>query len=125
MGTLLCCIHRADGGDEEETARFIRAQHSSVHATLLECFAAYEAGCKKGKYDLKELQGMILVLRTLMSHVNTAITEGWPTRSLRTYFDLIAPTRESVVIGESELTLIYISLSRALFASVCTYSETH
>lgn len=74
----------ADGAEEEETGRFMRGQQAQVHATLMECFAGYEASCKKGKHDLKELQSMVLVLRALITHLHDAIADGWQTRSLRT-----------------------------------------
>jgi hypothetical protein len=62
----------------------MRGQQAQVHATLMECFAGYEASCKKGKHDLKELQSMVLVLRALITHLHDAIADGWQTRSLRT-----------------------------------------
>lgn len=71
-----------DGAEEEETGRFMRGQQAQVHATLMECFAGYEASCKKGKHDLKELQSMVLVLRALITHLHDAIADGWQTRSL-------------------------------------------
>jgi hypothetical protein len=74
----------ADGAEEEETGRFMRGQQAQVHATLMECFAGYEASCKKGKYDLKELQSMVLVLRALITHLHDVIADGWQTRSLCT-----------------------------------------
>jgi hypothetical protein len=61
----------------------MRGQQAQVHSTLMECFTAYEASCKKGKHDLKELQGIILVLRALIVHLHDAVAEGWQTRSLR------------------------------------------
>lgn len=62
----------------------MRGQQAQVHATLMECFAGYEASCKKGKYDLKELQSMVLVLRALITHLHDVIADGWQTRSLCT-----------------------------------------